>query len=335
MVDPETPTMTSNVEAAHWILDRLSPWDSRTATSVIPGGFEAYARNPHPVQLPDSHHALVRWSDVSRWSKVPLHSRVQWHELALPDVIPEEDPPWDGQGPRRGSLFIDDALALIEDLVPFTATPNDCFFCLWNGYSSSSAMFVKAGSPRVDLPPRPQPPRLVELPHREYGLVEAPLSDATFLELTKWLNQSSPSLWWPADQSWCVASEIDFAWTYVGGSFELIKSLLADECLEVIEASPDDPRWIDLSGWLLDLIEHAADEVLLNGSATMTLIGGTIGVSWEQLDRRGRGVITTRMEYKSGRGSSNTPTKTRDPVELRQQIVQNIHGTVLNVIGAL
>lgn len=32
------------------------------------------------------------------------------------------------------------------------------------------------------------------------------------------LDPLTPSLWWPDDRTWCVATEIDFRWTYVGGS---------------------------------------------------------------------------------------------------------------------
>jgi len=41
----------------------------------------------------------------------------------------------------------------------------------------------------------------------------------------------------PADRAWCVATEIDFAWTYVGGSRELIDAILADARLEAVETS--------------------------------------------------------------------------------------------------
>jgi hypothetical protein len=39
-------------------------------------------------------------------------------------------------------------------------------------------------------------------------------------------SQYTPSLWWPDDHAWCVATEIDFEFTYVGGSFALIDELL-------------------------------------------------------------------------------------------------------------
>jgi hypothetical protein len=50
----------------------------------------------------------------------------------------------------------------------------------------------------------------------------------------------SPNLWWPADHSWCVATEIDFAWTYVGGTEALIADVVADADLEALTAAITD-----------------------------------------------------------------------------------------------
>ncbi len=36
----------------------------------------------------------------------------------------------------------------------------------------------------------------------------------------------SATLWWPADRAWFIATEVDFAWTYVGGTRALIDALL-------------------------------------------------------------------------------------------------------------
>lgn len=44
-----------------------------------------------------------------------------------------------------------------------------------------------------------------------------------------------PSLWWPPDRDWFVATEIDFRWTYVGGSRECIDRILADIRPEALE----------------------------------------------------------------------------------------------------
>jgi hypothetical protein len=52
--------------------------------------------------------------------------------------------------------------------------------------------------------------------------------------------EQSPSLWWPDDRAWCVASEIDFCSTYVGGSPALIERVLGDDRLEAIPVRLED-----------------------------------------------------------------------------------------------
>lgn len=51
----------------------------------------------------------------------------------------------------------------------------------------------------------------------------------------------SPTLWWPQDHAWCVASEIDLRSTYVGGSQALADQVLHDERLEALSAKLTDP----------------------------------------------------------------------------------------------
>lgn len=51
----------------------------------------------------------------------------------------------------------------------------------------------------------------------------------------------SPNLFWPADLAWCVATEIDLPYTYVGGSAALVEDVLAHPALEAWPAEPSDP----------------------------------------------------------------------------------------------
>jgi len=332
MVNPDAPAMSANISSADWIRERLSPWNSNLVSAIIPSGFEAYVRILHPVQDPRDAVSLIRWADVSRWSGVPLHPRVQWHDVALPETIPLSEPPWRSQGPRQGTLFISDAEALIDDLTHFTSSTEDCFFCLWIGYFGGGAAFVPLGSPPVLIPAPPQPPALVVFPTREYGLFEGSLSQATSLGRGSGHDLQTPNLWWSTDHSWCVASEIDLPWTYVGGSSELIARLLADERLETVSASPDDSPWIDIAGWLSDLIEKAVDEVLSSGSVNLTLATGNVTVQWQSSRWRRKGMVTTRSERPRGWGGSESPVRTRNPDEIRRQITFAIQRAVLSLV---
>ena len=51
----------------------------------------------------------------------------------------------------------------------------------------------------------------------------------------------TPDLWWPEDGAWCVASETDFTWTYVGGSRSLIDALCEHPQLVAREVRTEDP----------------------------------------------------------------------------------------------
>lgn len=52
-------------------------------------------------------------------------------------------------------------------------------------------------------------------------------------------HREPPSIWWPADHDWCVATDIDLMTTYIGGTRTTIDALLDDEQIEAL-AVPDD-----------------------------------------------------------------------------------------------
>jgi hypothetical protein len=68
-------------------------------------------------------------------------------------------------------------------------------------------------------------------------------------------NDQSPNLWWPEDQAWIVVTEIDYAWTYVGGSKQFIDSVVTDELLEAMPVRLD-----DLPFWSGDTVNSDADD---------------------------------------------------------------------------
>jgi len=55
----------------------------------------------------------------------------------------------------------------------------------------------------------------------------------------------TPSLVWPDDRAWCVATETDFDSTLVGCSEECAEALVADERLEALQVPPDGRLDID------------------------------------------------------------------------------------------
>src|ERR1035438_5470718 len=47
-----------------------------------------------------------------------------------------------------------------------------------------------------------------------------------------------PEYWWPRSRNWCVCSDYDHTFTIVGGSKELISTLLTNDILECLEVTP-------------------------------------------------------------------------------------------------
>lgn len=53
-------------------------------------------------------------------------------------------------------------------------------------------------------------------------------------------HRESPEYWFPEDKSWCVATDMDLFWTYVGGSHTCIDALLNSPDLEAVPAELND-----------------------------------------------------------------------------------------------
>lgn len=119
--------------------------------------------------------------------------------------------------------------ALCDVLARHTTTPDDCYFGLWEGYG----WIPRDGSPVAKL----------EVENRAYLLLRGPLSGVG--EIGYWMGdyfqQQAPDLMWPSDQSWYVAGDTDLDSTYLGGSTEVIRELLADDRLEAWPVSATDP----------------------------------------------------------------------------------------------
>jgi hypothetical protein len=52
-------------------------------------------------------------------------------------------------------------------------------------------------------------------------------------------HRQVPDLWWPADRSWCLATDPDFQWLYVGGTSEYIEEITSSTEIEALRTTPD------------------------------------------------------------------------------------------------
>jgi hypothetical protein len=191
-----------------WLVPRMGTWG--TVGAVVGLGWEASAVVPHQAEpLPDG--------------RLP------------PDAVPPE-----------GSL--DAATAtLLRDVLARHTTVKECRAALWEGYGwvegSTTVVSLGEGREPDDLPPAfPRrvlaAPRLC-LPHRAHLVFAAHLDDLRPLPspVTRSIRQS-PTLFWPVDQSWLLATEVDLDATIVGGSTRLVDDLVGTG--RALRVGPDD-----------------------------------------------------------------------------------------------
>jgi hypothetical protein len=243
----------TDVSAADWVVARVGRFGSGVG-GLVPHGFEAYARVLHPAW--EAGDRPVTWATVAAWSGRVVHPRVQFEAIASPAEAAAARP-WQN-APYTGTLPPNLLSALCDVLASHTRTPEHCWFCVWDGYTRTpgpDAVFTatKPGEPADEaadsrvLPPRFPPgtaslPEVV-LPERPYLLLDGPLDAAGELAMTSY--DQSPSLLWPDDRAWFVATDVDLDSTYLGGSAALVRDLLADARLEAVEAIVTDPVWAD------------------------------------------------------------------------------------------
>ena len=185
----------AGTSAADWLVGSGTPFEQ--LITFGPSGFEAYAR-------------LRFIADPDRPGQQEADADVPY------------DHPSDLAQARR-------ALHLLE---PFTSTPGDCCFLLWEGYSDSP------------LPPPVAHGPLVELPHRRYALLRGPLAAVDVWQAHVG-GGAPPAFVWPADRRWCFVSDVDPHWAGLGAARAAIGALLGDPQLDIVEARPgqEQPRY--------------------------------------------------------------------------------------------
>jgi hypothetical protein len=203
-----------------WLRAALRTFATSVA-SIVPGHFPAYARVYHPFNnVGGSPFAASKWRELAGLFGHELHDPAAAADFALYGVPNAQAP--------VGTLPPALIEALIEHLGPATTTPETCYFAVWEGFGGSI------------VPPTLTPK--LELPQRAYHVFAGPIAAARTNYSADGIYHQSANLWWPADQKWCVATEIDFAWTYLGAPRSCIDAVLADPRLEA-EATEAVARW--------------------------------------------------------------------------------------------
>jgi hypothetical protein len=258
-----------------------------------------------------------------------MDREVQFHWITLPEGDPDEEPPWNSQSPWTGSLDPHDAGALAEVLRRHTAAADDCWFCYWDGYGwDRKVAFTFPGEPGGPMPdPIPAEVRAgprVTQPHRSYLLCSGPIEGAlAFVET----ERQTPNIWWPADRSWCVATEIDMPWTYVGGSRSLIDDLLGAPMLETLPVEPGDSVWHKIDPRLSALTARATEELSATGSARVATYWGSLELSVSDA------WFTSRTMRRDGGGNAGRSRIPKGPDDQRHGVVARcVEGAVVSLV---
>jgi hypothetical protein len=297
------------IEEGDWIRDRLATPVGSTVESIIPGGFQAYARVLHPAVIAtDEEDGQARWAEVAAWSGLELRANAQFHSVALPPHGPVSAELASSRAPRKGSLTAGDCSAVAALLRPHTATPERCWFCLWEGYAWQG---VKSNPIPAEILDGPR----VSLPRREYVLFGGPVEAAAAIDGAAF----TPNIWWPADRVWCVVSAIDLPWTYVAGPAPMIAELLNHADLEVLPAEPDD-RVSRVESWVVEWAYSGVDELLRNGSCRIETPRGYIEAWLERPGLHTGALGITSSAADGRRWSKRTAIEHRVDQELRRLI---------------
>lgn len=310
-------TWTSDLTRGEW----LRPMEDEafgSILSIVPRGFDMYARVFHPVERDrprttqtwvgideETFFADVRdieasletqratWAQTAASFGTTMHATAQYSRLVRREhgdsagaIAPDG---WRYGDTEEGCLDAASFAAVAAVLARHTATPGAGIAAVWDGWgglTSSAGVFIfDADGPAHDMDeasklaaegaafiPHPWPaPHQAEPgsgiltreaatgPHfdlhgdtgRHYVLFEAgpnDFADVSWPDHAPWVDDSpwthSPSILWPDDHAWVLATEIDFDSTLIAGSAELIHELTQTPGLEVWPIRPDaDLTW--------------------------------------------------------------------------------------------
>jgi hypothetical protein len=183
----------SEVSAADWIVQAQIPWEQ--LVNFGPPDFPAYTRLRF---IPDPTEPGQTEADA----------------YVAPDHLPE----------------MEQTRLALEHLRRFTATPADCYFCVWEGYPVSFPRSVLDGP-------------MMTIPHRRYFLLHGSLTDLVSGEETLAdVGDFPPAFAWPGDHRWCFARDVDPHWAGIGAELAAIDTLLNAPELDFVRARPSEPQ---------------------------------------------------------------------------------------------
>jgi hypothetical protein len=235
----------NNTSSASWLTKRLKG-SLDHVVSVVPKGFDAYVRIYHPAWLHmEGSRTSLSWKDVAQASGRATHREMQWHGIANGHPLLDSQGfplAYEGEGtpsesfklPAMGTLPPELITPLRHILVKHTDAKK-YWFAVWEGFGYLTD--VARSAPVFEIPARRFHLFYAPLEALEQSFSAPPFNDDVF--------HQTANLWWPDDQAWCVATEIDFMSTYVGATEEAAEEIIKHSVFEAERVEPMDSVSID------------------------------------------------------------------------------------------
>jgi hypothetical protein len=209
---------------ANWLVDAFDTQNSSYAVGqFVPRQFAAVARILHRWQRRSRDPIYARWSEVAAVAGVADVDALSELRGDDPNVVPGFF------GPADGEIDVASMDALVPHLRRATQTPNDVLFAIWEGWGDDELRSF-AGAASVLFPAG-----------RRCGLLRGSLDAARSpLGMPGWPAATLHALvWWPTDHAWVVYSDIDWPFSLLAGSAELIAAVSSDPELEATPTTFD------------------------------------------------------------------------------------------------
>jgi hypothetical protein len=192
------------MSAADWIAQARIPWEQ--LVNFGPPDFPAYAR-------------LRFIPDPTKPGQAEADANIA------------EDHPSDIEQTRRA----------LDHLRRFIGTPEDCYFCVWEGCGDLNFPPSVLDAPMVTIASNTwSPPQ--RIPMRRYFLLRGSLTELGSWEEIHGGGDHPPAFASPSDHRWCLASDVDPHWAGIGAEQAAIDTLINAPELDVVRAQPTKPQ---------------------------------------------------------------------------------------------
>ncbi|SKO95102.1 Uncharacterised protein [Mycobacteroides abscessus subsp. abscessus] len=215
-----------------------------TVEHVVAMPVPCYARIlPPAVKVQLGNPVLVRWSDVARHNGEVIGQESAWEEISGLDVEDGQPGIWDG-APTSG--YFDDvtALTLTSILADMYPEENSVWGGIyeWRLHTSLTAGYLETTEPfggqtQSHFSDLNVSDRFVCNASFEYQGFQMQLLHGAVRELLQVAvcPRIPANLLWSITNRWCIAAPSDLKSIYIGGSNQLIKSIIASHDIESFE----------------------------------------------------------------------------------------------------